>query len=60
MFRIEVIYNFKNSKFAQILHVDKTCFLRPGHKYEMCVNGRFSKIQSQIMKMHALYAIKSY
>ena len=25
------LFNFKNSKFAQILHVDKTCFLRPGH-----------------------------
>ena len=30
VFRIEVI-DFKNSKFAQILYVDKTCFLRPGH-----------------------------
>ena len=27
------LFNFKNSKFAQILHVDKTCFLRPGHKF---------------------------
>ena len=27
------LFNFKNSKFAQILHVDKTCFLRPGHIY---------------------------
>ena len=25
------LFNSKNSKFAQILHVDKTCFLRPGH-----------------------------
>ena len=25
------LLNFKNSKFAQILRVDKTCFLRPGH-----------------------------
>ena len=24
---------FKSSKFAQILHVDKTYFLRPGHIY---------------------------
>ena len=24
---------FKNSKFGQILHLDKTCFLRPGHIY---------------------------
>ena len=27
----EKLFNFKNLKFAQILHVDKTCFLRPGH-----------------------------
>ena len=25
------LFNFKNSKFGQISHVDKTCFLRPGH-----------------------------
>ena len=25
------LLNFKNSKFAQILRVDKTCFLRPSH-----------------------------
>ena len=25
------LFNFKNSKFGQILRVDKTCFLRPGH-----------------------------
>ena len=30
VFTIEVI-KFKHSKFGQILRVDKTCFLRPGH-----------------------------
>ena len=32
VFTIEVI-EFKHSKFGQILCVDKTCFLRPGHIY---------------------------
>ena len=27
------LFNFKNSKFAQISRVDKTCFLRPSHIY---------------------------
>ena len=27
------LVNFKLSKSGQILHVDKTCFLRPGHIY---------------------------
>ena len=28
------LFNFKSSKFAQTSHVDKTCFLRPGHIYK--------------------------
>ena len=27
------ILHFKDQNLGQILHVDKTCFLRPGHKY---------------------------
>ena len=26
-------YQVLNTQFGQILHVDKTCFLRPGHIY---------------------------
>ena len=29
------LLQFKLSKSGQILHVDKTCFPRPGHKWSM-------------------------
>ena len=29
---IEKLLQFQHSKLGQILHVNKTCFLRPGHK----------------------------
>ena len=28
---IKKLLQFEHSKLGQILHVDKTCFLRPGH-----------------------------
>ena len=33
LFCHDEILHFKDQNLGQILHVDKTCFLRPGHKY---------------------------